>query len=334
MFRVMFCVCAAVAAQLGGVAAAQQATASLEGLYLFMADSNDIMLTAADNPSFDFVAISTADLDVNGAPGGRLTVEAPAFGETLRFSAMGFGAFGDQRSFTGLEDATTPRNTSLVFIDDFNPGADVSATSDSELIEVLIVSRDMLLLSGDIAFSTKLYEAERSDVNLFVGPQVLYFEDDLRTLTYDDANDVAGTDNDLTDGDVRVRNRLAGLQLGVSGDLYSGGGVTLGGMLRGGLMANFVGVDTRYLERDDPDLLEKSFDDVGFAQYVEFSPRIGVAVSDSVELGLTGELLWINGISAAGDHFAGITDADLTSIDADKDQLFYGGGLELRIKLN
>lgn len=344
MIRMVFCVCAAAAAQLvGGVAAAQEpaaqeakpkATASLEGLYLFMDDSNNTTLTGPHGNIGDFTAVSTGDLEFEGTPGGRLTVEAPAFGETIRFSAMGFGAFSDDRTFFGLDAGPGGNNTSMIYADDFVPGADVSPTFDAEQIEVLKVSRDVLLFSGDIALSTKLYEAEQSDMNLFVGPQVLYLKDDLRTTAFDDINDFNGTGDDVVDGDVRVRNRLAGLQLGVSGDVYSGSVVTLGGMLRGGLMANFVGVDTRYLERDDPDLLEKSYNDVGFAQYVEFSPRVGVAVSDSVELGLTGELMWINGISAAGDHFQGITDADLTAVDADKDQLFYGGGLELRIKLN
>src|SRR5262249_46545172 len=146
--------------------------------------------------------------------------------------------------------------------------------------------------------------------------------EELRSTAFDEWYDLDfGAFSGIDRASINVDNDLLGVQVGLQAmwDVFPS--VAIGGSLKGGVAANFVSRDRSFIDLDnDPSdfAYADSHDDTGFAQFVEFNPRVDVALSDSTTLTIGGTVLWINETSNAAAHYetvADVTDGNLRDDD-------------------
>ncbi len=148
--------------------------------------------------------------------------------------------------------------------------------------------------------------------NLTFGPRVLRYQSGLRTMFYDEDDDLAGTDDGIDIVDINSTNTLVGTQIGVAGMLPLNDMVKLGGSAAVGLYANYATLNRSYSDNGygsspfNTGSVSSNTTAVGFAQTVEISPKVDVALNDNLALTLGGTLLWVNGLDEPGTHYAGM----------------------------
>ena len=308
---------------------------TVEGVILGRGDLGGAPLTKANNANgslpggaTSFVPVSTAGLDPGTGTGVRVSVEGWLFGRPIRYSFLGAWDFEDSFTRTGLSDGALGTDAAYEL-----PGADVDLDNSDE-IEAIRVDHQSRLTTGDSATYPMLFPGSE-DVRVLFGTRLIMMNEELSTAVFNDANDFAGLDNEIDRANVEVDNRMIGLQVGVEGEQPVSEGVTVGGFVKGGLLANFIDVETSFASDDAPaNALNKGYDDIGFAQFIEASGNVSVRLTESASLVASGMLLWVNGVNEAGDNYSQVSDAQATGIGNDEDAVFYGARLGVKIDLN
>lgn len=305
----------------------------IEGLYLQKDDGDTLALTAPDGPgAFNLVTDDVIELD--GTGGARATAQFAAFGHTWQASAFGVVSF-DQDFFVSNLDV--PGNNTSTTYATFVGGADPSAFSppNSAQLHALNLSIESNLYGAEFSWVKNLESHGLKNVDLLVGVRYIHYGEDLNGVAFDEANDLAGTDNEIDRFGIDVDNDLVGLQVGLQGMWNVTSSISVGGALKGGIAANFVTRD-RAFASDNSNTLDyaNGHDDTGFAQFAEFNPRVDIALSETATLTIGGTVMWINETSRAASHYQTLADRTDGNLREDDDEIFYGASVGLKLALN
>lgn len=87
--------------------------------------------------------------------------------------------------------------------------------------------------------------------------------------------------------------------------------ISIGGRASLGIYANRATLDRSYSADNDQspfatDAVSATSTATGFAASVETSPRVELAVTESIDVSLGATVLYLNGVDEPGTHFAGI----------------------------
>jgi len=148
---------------------------------------------------------------------------------------------------------------------------------------------------------------------LFFGPRLLRYQASLGTIIYDELGDLQGTDNGIDTVNISSTNTLVGAQIGVSGMYALNDTFSVGGKAALGLYANYSTLNRSYNDGGSGNspftaggAVSSTSSATGFAQSIEISPRINVALTDNLDLTLGTTWLWLNGVDEPGTHYTGI----------------------------
>lgn len=299
---------------------------ALEGVILQRHDVGNARLTVPDGSPDPYSKVSLSDLDPSTAGGMRVQLDGWVFGQRTVYSIL--GAWGFDASFrrTGMDGG----GTDAAYV----PSSTVSTDNSNELDTLQAKFRSSLFSTDSAAYFFG-GAPDRPGFNFIAGGRTINIDERLRTAAYASYSDYDPGGNEVDRVKIDVSNWATGLQIGVEGYTYISPGFKLGGFVKGGLLANFVDVKSRFTSDDDVDnRLKRSHDSTEFAQFVELSARVSYEMSPNVELTASGMLLYVNGIAEAGSHFSGVANANARGIDADSDALFYGGTVGLTYKFN
>jgi hypothetical protein len=302
---------------------------ALEGVILQRHDIGNALMTVPDGGSDPYFKVSFSDLDPSTAGGLRLQLDGWLFGQRTVYSVLGAWGFDSSLLRTGM-DPSSGGGTDAAYV----PSSTVN-TSNSNELDTLQAKFRSSLFSTDSAAYFFGGAPDRPGFNFIAGGRTIIVEERLRTAAYDSYSDYDPGGDDVDRVKLDVSNWATGLQIGIEGYTYIAPGFKLGGFVKGGLLANFVDVKSRFSSDDDADnRLRKSHDSTEFAQFVELSARVSYEIAPNMELTASGMMLYVNGIAEAGSHFSGVADADARRIDADSDALFYGGTVGLTYRFN
>ena len=281
-----------------------------------------------------FVEFESSDLKTKLNGGVRATVDIPTSFGMFQASFLASGKLLSKgRIFD--DDFGGPDNTNATYDNDahLNPGSDVNTASSDDLAVLDIRTRSQFI-GGELNWMANGF-FDLGNFTPFIGARYLRYSEKLKSIAYDDADDFNGTDNDIDRVNIKTYNNLVGLQVGLAGFHPITEYISIGGKASGGLFVN-IAHRKRSFSRDDSatDRFSDSLKKTAFAQVLEVNPQIRYLFSDNVYATLGGFLMWINGISAAGSHYATATDFQDNRIRANKSALFYGGSAGLTIKLN
>lgn len=301
---------------------------TVEGLVLQRESVGSDDFTGPDTVGDPFVAFDAGDLDPDWSAGARVMIQGRLWGMRLQYGVFGAGEFdADKTIFDRNEDGTN-----ATYDDDahLNPGADVITSNSDDLFALKVEHRT--IFAGTEGAS--LY-AVAPGIDVYWGTASFYLDERLKSTAFDDEAAFNGNGDDIDRVRIDSENFLTGIQIGVQGDAPVVQGITFGGSLRGGLMANFITVERSFSSDDDSgNRIDNEIDDTAFAQFVEARPRVSFVVAPGVDLTATGTLIYIHGISEATDYYRTVTDNDDREVRDDGDVFFYGGSLGLTFKLN
>jgi hypothetical protein len=302
---------------------------TVEGLVLQRSDPGKTLLVGPDNAIDPFVSFRASELDGAWGGGMRAMVDMRLFGQRVQFSAFAVTAMEADAAKSGMDGAFSSSATYV------NGDADVG-TGNSDLLHAFKAQHRTNLYGTDTAALIPLGSGGWNGPAFVWGTRSLYFKERLSTVAYDEANDLQGTDNDIDRARIETTNFLYGLQVGLQGMMPVGNGVSVGGSVKGGLLANFISVERKFSSDDNlANTIRDDGDDIGFAQFVEIMPRVSWQIAPGVDLTASGMLLWINGVSEATSYFSKVTDRDARGkIHDNGDVLFWGGTLGVTVKLN
>ncbi len=304
---------------------------ALEGVILQRHDVGNGLMTVPDGGSDPYAKISFSDLDPSIAGGMRLQLDGWLFGQRTVYNVLGAWGFDGSLLRTGM-DPSSGGGTDMVYV----PSSTVS-TSNSNELDTLKAKFRSSLFSTDSAAYFFGGAPDQPGFNFIAGGRTIVLDERLKTAAYDSYSDWEPGGDDVDRVKLDVSNWATGLQIGVEGYTYVAPGLKLGGFVKGGLLANFVDVRSRFSADDDADdseRLRKSRDSTEFAQFVELSARVSYEIAPNMELTASGMLLYVNGIAEASDHYAGVANENARHIDADSDALFYGGTVGLTYRFN
>jgi hypothetical protein len=305
----------------------------IEGLYLEKDNGDTVALTAPDGAgAFNLVTDDVLELDSSG--GARATAQFAAFGHTWQASAFGVASFDQDFLVSNLD---TPSNNTSTTYAEFVGGSDPSVNEpfNSDQVHALDLNLEADLYGAEFSWVKNLGGYGWNNVDLLVGIRYIHYGEELTSIAFDEANDLAGTDNEIDRAFIGVDNDLVGLQIGLQGMWSVASNVSIGGSLKGGIAANFVDRERSFASDNlNYPAYANSHDDTGFAEFAEFNPRIDITLSDTATLTIGGTVLWINETSHATSHYQALADATDGNVRADDDELFYGASIGLKLALN
>jgi hypothetical protein len=304
---------------------------TIEGLYLQKDDGDSIAFTAPDGGG-PFALVTTDDLDLDATGGARITAQFAAFGSTWQASGFGVVSFDQDFFISDLEPGSNTDTTYAEFIG----GSDGSSgqPENSDEIHALDLGLEADLWGAEFSWVKNLGGYGWNNVDFLVGVRYLHYGEELTSAAFDSPNDLTG-DDDIDSAFIGVDNDLVGLQIGLQGMWQVSSNVSIGGSLKGGLAANFVDRERSFVDQDGVGLAyADNHDDVGFAQFAEFNPRVDIALSETATLTIGGTVLWINETSRAASHYETLADTTDGNLRDDDDELLYGASIGLKLALN
>ena len=211
----------------------------MRGVILKRGDLDGTPLTKADdangsNPGLGgpFEVVSSAELDPGTGEGGaRVTLDGWVFGSQVRYSVLGGWGFEGSfaRSFGG-PGISTDASFEL-------PGAD-NIIFNSDKIEAISAEHESWFVSGDSSFYP-FAPPDQNGVKFLWGTRSIFLNDELSAVVFDDLDDFFGAGTDIDRIGINVDNRMIGLQAGLECEMPVSENVSLGGFVKGGLMAQF-----------------------------------------------------------------------------------------------
>ncbi len=307
---------------------------SVEGLFLWRDDPGGTTY-ARPSSGQGFVA-KGSDFDPDAAAGVRAMIEFPAASLTgesdgkIQIGGFFAGDFSDRISFTDPDE-----NTDTAYSSDL--GGIVSAGNndeDAREIADLRMRLDTRLAGGEINFAQNPGALANigGGLRALIGARYIYLGEQLNGTVFDDT---IGTEYDNHEIDIDAENHLVGAQIGFETNHHIGSGITIGGRLVGGLFANFITRDRRLVDVNTPaNRVEDTKSKTGFSQMVEFSPKIGFALTENINLTFGGMVLWLNDVSDASAYWSNMLNAGDRKIRDNESVLFYGATAGLMINLN
>jgi hypothetical protein len=293
---------------------------TLEGLALTRDDYNSDRLFR-DAPRPDAFA---SDLDVEWAGGARATYENDFWGHSWQLSAF-FVAPQKTNTQFGAPGAL------LDFDAEYTFGDDLASDANSEDAEIMSATSQWETWGAEFNWVKKL----TNSINGIVGVRYINFREKLATTVFDELNDFNGTDTDIHRVSLSTQNNLAGLQIGLEGEWNLTQDMIFAASLKGGVAANFVSRDRSFRSDDNAlDNRNDQIDDTGFAQFVEFNPKLAYKLNDSATLVVGGNVTWLNEVSTASSHYATAGLSTDRNIRDDDDVLLYGATVGLKLALN
>ena len=182
---------------------------------------------------------------------------------------------------------------------------------------------------------------EMDGFRLLVGPRWIRYQSSLGTVVYDEEDDFLGADNGIDRVDITSTNNLIGVQAGIEGMYPLAGAISIGGRAAVGLYVNNATLERTFTADNgntpfNTDTVSSTTSTSGFAQSVELSPKVVMAVTENLDISLGGTLLYLNGVDEPGTHLAGIGEDDGTGeLAADTPSLTNGvhfAGLTLGVQ--
>ncbi|MDZ4867752.1 MAG: hypothetical protein SGI91_10545 [Alphaproteobacteria bacterium] len=304
---------------------------TIEGLYLQKDDGDTIAFTTSDGGG-PFALVTTDDLDLDATGGARITAQFAAFGSTWQASGFGVVSFDQDFFISDLEPGSNTDTTYAEFVG----GSDASSgqPENSDEIHALDLGLEADLWGAEFSWVKNLGGYGWNNVDFLVGVRYLHYGEELTSDAFDSPNDLTG-DDDIDSAFIGVDNDLVGLQIGLQGMWQVSSNVSVGGSLKGGLAANFVDRERSFVDQDGAGLAyADNHDDVGFAQFAEFNPRVDIALSETATLTIGGTVLWINETSRAASHYETLADTTDGNLRDDDDELLYGASIGLKLALN
>lgn len=291
---------------------------TLEGIALTRDDFNNDRLFRDTTDAF------ASDLDVEWTGGARATYENEFWGHTWQLSAFFVAPEKSQNQF-GSADNT------LDFDAEYTFGDDLDSASNSTSAEIMTAATQWETWGAEFNWVNSLTK----NVNWLLGVRYLNFRDKLSTVVFDELNDFNGTDTDIDRVGITATNNLAGLQIGLEGEWNLTQDLTFAASLKGGVAANFASRDRSFRSDDNIDNNRNdAIDDTGFAQFVEFNPKLAYKLNDNATLVVGGNVLWLNEIGTASAHYATAGLSTDRNIRDNEDVLLYGATVGLKIALN
>lgn len=293
-------------------------------------DGTDI--TGPDDVGDPFLLVEPDDVEPGTTGGIRVSFKTDISGHNYIFSGFWVDPFREKDLF-GDADAGA-LETNLTYDNDahLNPGSDVGSTQNSDDIEWLHLEHKTELFGAEANHVFPSWNPTSLDQQFYLGVRGLYFGEELESIAYDELDDLQGTDNEIDRTEIKTTNKLLGIQIGVDGNKAITSKVGFEWDVKYGIYANFV-ERTRKFSRDDSatDKFSDSIDDTNLAQVLEINPKLNVMLSKNAVLTFGGTVMYIHGVSEAGDHFATLTDFQDTNIRDDGEVLFYGLSIGLNV---
>ncbi len=278
-------------------------------------------LTGPNSPGDAYYSLKQEDFEPDTTPGLRVTLDTEIGDHDYIFSAFVIDAMqGD-----GLFGNTTTISLSTDARYDLDPGSDLD-TSNASLMEWMDAEHKTTLFGAEVNRVIPAEAIGLTQQKVYYGVRGLYLGEKLKSIAYDETDDLpGGGGNDVDRGEIKTKNRLLGMQMGIQGDKQLSNKVTFAWDAKLGLYANFAQRDRKFSTDNNNVVtpLSDEIDDTLFSQTIEINPRINVSVSKNTSLSFGANVLWVNGISAAGAHFATLTDLDDNSIRGKDSALFY-----------
>ncbi len=236
------------------------------------------------------------------APGLRASLQASVLDQPIELSAFFVAPFG--LDYTNL-NIPAGGNTDMIYANSpnseiFTAAASTQAASDN-------------ILGLRIHHESKVYGGEANLTSLFgipglsLGTRAIYYGETLNTTTMDNLDAInipppaAGFGEARDRVAIRVDNRMVGLQLGLQHMFDVGGGMRVGGSVKGGLYDNFVDRNRTFVSEAQTEARSREASDHKsiFAQAVEFNPRVELKLAEGTYLTASGQFLWLNNVSTA-----------------------------------
>jgi hypothetical protein len=272
---------------------------SFEAIAMGRSGTNTVL--GQDNSTGPFLNFSTRDLAAIGFGGGAKFIVGGKLQDGWGFEmgglvAGGFSSSGQRISVGGQlfgAYSTAVTNANLVFNNAENAYA-VTFTESSSL-----ASFEASATYGTDGFG------------VFFGPKLISYKSSLGTAYFDDLNDFAGTDDQVDRINISSSNTLIGAQLGVVGMYDINEMFSVGGRAAVGLYANNAVLDRTYRAGVNQFPFttasqSSSASSTAFAQSVEISPKVDIALTSSLDFTLGATWLYLNGVDEPGKHYVGM----------------------------
>ena len=289
-------------------------------------------ITGPDDVGDDFLLVEPDDVDPGTTGGIRVNFKTEISGRNFIFSGFWMDPFHEKGLFGDGNAGVLETNMTYDNDAHLNPGSDVGSTQNSDDIEWLHLEHKTELYGAEANYIIPLRNKTSLDQQFYVGLRGLYFGEELDATAYDELNDLQGTDNDIDRTEIETTNKLLGIQIGVEGKKAITSKVGFEWDAKYGIYANLVERD-RSFSRDDSatDRFSDNIDDTNVAQVLEINPKLNVMLSKNAILTFGGTIMYIHGVSEAGDHFATLTDFQDRKIRDDGEVLFYGLSAGLKV---
>jgi len=271
------------------------------------------------------------DLDLTGwRPGGALTV-AYRLDQVSAVWARGFyvGEFGREQSLCILPGCPKSGGSSSTFT--IEPG---NATTTNNTLGgfIAFTSNPSSSVWGlEANYDRTLLPGPGLLVRVFGGPRFIQFRDRIDSLFFEDANDLAGTDNEIQGVTIEVLNNLVGAQVGV--DLRQPLIQTLfvDARASAGVFANIVERDRRFeeFETGSTFVLDDNRTGAHVAEAVEASLLLSWQFLPNWTASVGYQMLFLNDVSVAPSHFQTVAVPGDTSLRATSSVIFHGAVVRL-----
>lgn len=308
---------------------------SIEALLLSRTLPAGTAFTGPDRPGRPFVPFDANDLKNRMTGGGRFTADISTSYGMFQVSLIGSGKLLSKGQIRD-QGFGGPADTNATYDDDLhlNPGSDVGSTGNSDQLAVLDIRTRSQFVGAEVNWQTGHF-FKVGNFTPFIGARFMQFNENLRSLAFDEPDDFFGTDNDIDRVGIKTINNLIGVQIGLAGFHPLTPNIFIGGKFSGGLFLNRA-KRKRSFSRDNSatDTFNDSLSKSTFAQIIEANPQVRYKFSDKAYLTVGGFVMWINGISAAGSHYNRATDFDDRAIRANKSALPYGGTVGVTFNVN
>lgn len=317
---------------------------TVEGILLAREDLDSVPFTgpnATAGAGQEFTPFTSDDLDGSEiSPGLRMTLRGKMLDMPIEASAFFMMPFElsanrlDLGNTTNRMTGTCAPNaavncTNAIYAND--PGSDID-TINSENIAGLLIHHETKLFGGELSALTPF-----GIEGVTLGPRFIYFGEQLGSHSIQREQDIPFDASSPRRDRVSVRtdNFMYGLQAGVEGMFHVGGGLSIGGSVKGGLYLNDV-QRYRSFRSVNQTVRRQESDDDGkqFSQAIEVNPRLEYRLNDTVTLTAAGTFLWLSNVSEAVSHYGTVTDLDDHDVRANGDVYFYGGTVGVKIALD
>lgn len=286
---------------------------SVEALALWRSSTDTVLWEDFDSSEL----ISTRDIAGLGMGfGARFAVGGPIADEFgWQIAGLWAGPFSSEGNSIGTsDDLLNP-----IYSDPPTTGNYTFLNADDAFAMAFTESSSVGGLEASATF-------DMGEFRFLLGPRWIRYQASLGTVVYLDDDDFDGITDNIDRVDISSTNNLIGVQVGVEGMFPLFDDVSIGGRAAVGLYANHATLDRSYSADNGAAAspfttasVSDSSSATGFAQSVELSPKVALAVTPNIDVSLGAMLLFLNGVDEPGTHLAGIgeDDGDDTALAAD-----------------